>query len=54
MTVDAEKESGPIWATRNDSRLTPIGNFLRKTHIDELPQFINVIKGDMSIIGPRP
>ena len=54
MKVDAEKETGPVWATENDNRLTPIGNFLRRTHIDELPQLINIIKGEMSLIGPRP
>jgi len=54
MKVDAEKDSGPVWATQNDSRLIPGGNFLRKSKIDEIPQFINVLKGEMSIIGPRP
>ena len=54
MKVDAERETGPIWATLNDTRLIPIGNLLRKTHIDEIPQFINVLKGEMSVIGPRP
>ena len=54
MRQDAEKESGPIWAIANDSRLTPIGGFLRKAHIDELPQLINILKGEMSLIGPRP
>lgn len=54
MCVDAEKESGPVWAKKNDCRITPIGKFLRKTRIDEIPQFVNVIKGDMSIVGPRP
>lgn len=54
MRADAEKETGPIWAAENDSRLTPVGGFLRKTHIDEIPQFINILKGEMSLIGPRP
>jgi exopolysaccharide biosynthesis polyprenyl glycosylphosphotransferase len=54
MKVDAEKESGPVWAAADDNRLTLIGGFLRKAHIDEIPQFINVLRGEMSIIGPRP
>ncbi len=54
MKVDAEKETGPVWAAKNDNRLIPAGKFMRKAHIDEIPQFINVIKGDMSVIGPRP
>ena len=54
MKIDAEKDSGPVWARANDNRLTPIGGFLRKAHIDEIPQFINVLRGEMSIIGPRP
>ena len=54
MRVDAEKETGPVWAAANDSRLIPAGKFLRKAHIDEIPQFINILKGDMSLIGPRP
>lgn len=54
MRVDAEKETGPVWAADNDPRLIPIGRFLRKAHIDEIPQFINILKGDMSLIGPRP
>jgi len=54
MRVDAEKQTGPVWAAKNDHRLIWGGHFLRKTHLDEIPQFINVIKGEMSIIGPRP
>jgi exopolysaccharide biosynthesis polyprenyl glycosylphosphotransferase len=53
MIVGAEK-NGPQWATQNDERITPIGKFMRKTRIDEIPQLINVILGDMSLIGPRP
>lgn len=53
MYVDAEKR-GAVWASANDPRVTPVGRFMRKTRIDELPQAINVLKGEMSIIGPRP
>ncbi|MEH7440153.1 sugar transferase [Neobacillus drentensis] len=53
MGIDAEK-NGAQWAEKNDPRVTKIGAFIRKTRIDELPQFINVIKGDMSLVGPRP
>ncbi|MFH1154663.1 MAG: TIGR03013 family XrtA/PEP-CTERM system glycosyltransferase [Pseudomonadota bacterium] len=54
MTQDAEKETGAAWALENDPRITSLGAFMRKTRIDELPQLVNVLKGDMSFIGPRP
>jgi exopolysaccharide biosynthesis polyprenyl glycosylphosphotransferase len=54
MVSDAEKESGPVWTLDDDPRITSIGKILRKYRIDELPQFINVFLGQMSVIGPRP
>lgn len=54
MRVDAEKIGGAQWAQKNDPRITKVGNFIRKTRIDEIPQLVNILKGDMSLIGPRP
>ncbi len=54
MCQDAEKSSGAVWAQKNDCRVTRLGRILRKTRIDEIPQLVNVLKGEMSLVGPRP
>jgi exopolysaccharide biosynthesis polyprenyl glycosylphosphotransferase len=54
MRSDAEKLTGPVWSQKDDPRITKVGKFIRRTRIDELPQIINVLKGEMSIVGPRP
>jgi Undecaprenyl-phosphate glucose phosphotransferase len=54
MRMDAEQQTGAVWARKDDPRRTPLGAFLRKTSLDELPQLINVLRGDMSLVGPRP
>lgn len=54
MRNDAEKKTGAVWATKDDPRVTSVGRFMRKTRVDELPQFWSIIKGDMSLVGPRP
>lgn len=54
MRQDAEKATGPVWSQKNDPRITKVGRFIRKVRIDEIPQMINVLKGEMSLVGPRP
>lgn len=54
MITEAEAKTGPMWAKANDDRVTPVGRIIRKHRIDEIPQLVNVLKGDMSLIGPRP
>ncbi len=54
MRADAEKETGPVWSAPGDARVTRVGKILRRTRLDELPQLINVLSGDMSLVGPRP
>ncbi len=54
MYIDAESRTGAVWAQKNDPRITPVGRFLRRYRVDEIPQLLNVIKGEMAIVGPRP
>ena len=54
MRADAEAQTGPVWARQQDDRITPVGRFIRKTRLDELPQLWNVLRGEMSLVGPRP
>jgi lipopolysaccharide/colanic/teichoic acid biosynthesis glycosyltransferase len=54
MRADAEAATGAVWASKDDPRVTPVGRIIRKLRIDEIPQLFNVLKGEMSIVGPRP
>ena len=54
MRVDAEKLTGPVWASEDDPRVTRVGKWIRKTRMDELPQLFNILAGSMSLVGPRP